>query len=446
MRIKNDIYNSNVVLNYIFKISCMGLGLISVRLVLSFLGTNLYGLWVTITSIVAWMGTGDLGIGNGLRNELSKAYASKNHLREKVLISTAVKELLKVSFMLLLIFIVIESIFFRFGILNKTLSVPMLITTTFFCINLVLGTAQSVAFSYQRSWLCSLTSCESEILTILSVLVLFHYKFDANLSLFSAVSGFCSIIPNIVLILLLHFNKSIDIKLSDIRLHLWDSSIKDSITKVGIEFFGLQLCGLVLYSTDNVIINKIISSEMVTKYSIISKVYNAGTSLFSILLIALWSAVTYYMAQNNTDWIKKKVKQLLGIWVIFSLGVVLVSAFFNPIVNIWIKDNSFFFEKELVIIFAVYCIMTACSAIFVNVINGLGRIRLQLIVAIIAAVLNIPLSIFLAKSCNMGITGIKLATLLCQALLSIIVSVQAICIIKKWSNCNNNILKENNNE
>src|SRR5436190_21085 len=50
-------------------------GIISVPLTVGYLGTERYGVWVTISTLLAWLNIADLGLGNGLLNMLSKAYA-----------------------------------------------------------------------------------------------------------------------------------------------------------------------------------------------------------------------------------------------------------------------------------------------------------------------------------------------------------------------------------
>lgn len=72
----------------IFKILSMGLSYISIPLFLKFLGKQDYGLWMTIFSIVSWIYTFDLGIGNGLRNKLSESFAKKDYINAKEYITT----------------------------------------------------------------------------------------------------------------------------------------------------------------------------------------------------------------------------------------------------------------------------------------------------------------------------------------------------------------------
>ena len=73
---KNEIdirFRNGIVFNVAIKGLSILLGLITVNIYLSYLGSSNYGLWITISSIASWAAMGDLGIGNGLRNELAKA-------------------------------------------------------------------------------------------------------------------------------------------------------------------------------------------------------------------------------------------------------------------------------------------------------------------------------------------------------------------------------------
>jgi Na+-driven multidrug efflux pump len=61
----------------------------------------------------------------------------------------------------------------------------------------------------------------------------------------------------------------------------------------------------------------------------------------------------------------------------------------------------------------IFVIIANWNNIFSYFINGVGKVRLQLYYAIFVAVLNIPLSVFLAKYVGLGITGVMIATNIC---------------------------------
>lgn len=426
---KIDNYQRNVAMNYVVKVLGIVFSLLSTRITINYLGNNLYGLWVTIASVVSWMSSGDFGVGNGLRNRYAEAYAKGDEERQKVLLATGVSTLTKISGLLLVAGLFLCEILLWFGVLQPELRAPMDITVVFFCFNLILSVSQSVAYGQQKSWYVSLAGTGMTIASLLAILLLKMMGVSANLVLFSVVHGLCSIIPNIALIGLLKKQGTNLIHLGMLQDARKD--IQKDIMGVGMNFFGIQICSIILYSTDNLIINYLIGGEAVTKYSVITKIYDTGQNLFSIMLIALWSAVTYQVAQNNISWVKKKIRQLLGIWLLYVMGVIGVSLMLNPIVKIWIGAEAQYYEPAIIILFAVYGITISFSAIFVSVTNGMNQIKAQLIVAAIGAAANIPLSIYFANNLGMGLFGIKLATLIAAILTAIVIPVQVWWILYK---------------
>ena len=403
--------HKSVFLNIFFKLIGIACSFILLRLNLFYLGASLYGLFVTITSISSWGFVGDLGIGNGLRNELTKAIAVDDYERQKSLIKTAFVMLSKVASSLFLILSVISEVFFFTNVLDSSLRGPLYITNAFFCFSFILNLSSTVAYSYQKSWMASLASTSSSIFHILVVVLLILLSVKPNLSIFALLSGIASVLGNCVIIVRLY--KYLKVLIPEGTIATYNKNYKHDIINVGIQFFVLQLSGLILYSTDNVIINKLFDSASVSKYSVINSVYNAGTMVYSLLLISLWSAVTYVAEKNNYIWIKKEIKNLIVVWWGFIIGVVIISFCFNWVVEIWLGTEAFVYEPSLIIVFALFTILNAFGSIFVNVANGLGIIKLQMICAVIGSILNIPLSILLADTCSMGLTGIRLATIIC---------------------------------
>lgn len=417
----------NVVLNYLFRGIAIVAGLFSTKINLSYLGSSLYGEWATIISISTWVNYGDLGIGNGFRNEFSKAVAENDLKRQNELIISASKTLGMLSGILFCGLIIISELLFSFHILNKSIRNPMIITNFFFCIDLYFGIARSIAYGFQKSCFVSLTQSITVVTRIIGILIL--SLFPCNLLLFAIIMGGAGVFGNIILFFLL--NNNIKVVFRENRTCQNDILIAKSIMNLGLKFFVLQLAGLVLYSSDNLIIHSYLGSEAVTNYDIISKIFLTGENLFSIILVSFWSAVTYAYAKKDYIWIKKEIVHIIYAWVFFSVGVIIISAVFNNIVYLWLGKNAITYDWAIISLFALYTIWCSFGSIFVNASNGLGRLKIQLIFSSIEAIINIPLSIFFATNLNMGIFGVKLATLCCCVGANVFVPIDIYIHLKK---------------
>ena len=420
----------NVLLNYIFRGVGILLGLYLTRVNLRYLGVSLFGVWATIASIASWINYGDFGIGNGLRNHLAEAVAKNDIDRQKALIFTGLKMLFVLSAFLFLCLILISEVIFYFRLLDSSYRLPLYITNFFFSLDLFLSIGRSIAYAQQRSYLTSFSQVFTVLFRISAVSVLTSFRADAtSLVSFSVFNGLGGIFGNMLLLVVLyvHFGKSF---FRGIR-RFYDRNLKKDVVGLGLQFFVLQLSGLILYSSDNLIINRVISSESVAKYDLITKIYNTGDSLFAIFLVSLWSAVTFAMSKSDFTWIKKEIKRGLCVWALYSLGVIIVSLCLNVFVRFWIGSAELYYEPSLVVLFAFYEILNGFSAIFINVTNGLGRLKIQMMLGVIGAVINIPLSVFFASCLSLGIFGVKLATLVCVIANRIYVPVDVLCFVNR---------------
>ena len=422
----------NVIFNYGFRGVGIILGLFSTSVNLGYLGATLFGQWATIASIASWINYGDFGIGNGFRNEFAKAVADDDKERQKKLIVSTAKMLGQLSIGLFFLLLLITEVLFVTAIMDSSLRAAMYITNFFFCLDLFFGIGRSAAYGYQKSWLTSLAQCTTVILRIVGVLILKAYP--ASLIIFAIINGMAGIIGNLTLLTVLA--KQVRIQFTKNLKEYIDNSLRKSVMGLGLQFFILQIACLVLYSSDNLIINRIIAPEAVTKYDIITKIYTTGENLFSILLISLWSAVTFAITRGDFDWVKKELNRLLKIWAVFACGVIVVSLSFNFIIKIWLGKNAIDYEWSLICLFAVYTIWGTFGSIFVNISNGLGRLKMQLMFSSVEAVVNIPLSIFFASTLGMGIFGVKLATLCCCIGANIFVPIDIVSYLRNTRNDN----------
>jgi hypothetical protein len=82
--------------------------LIAMPVVLHFIGAERFGVWVTLSSLMALSALGDLGIGNGLINAISSAHGADDRTSARTYVSSAFFMALAFSCVLLIVFAVLD--------------------------------------------------------------------------------------------------------------------------------------------------------------------------------------------------------------------------------------------------------------------------------------------------------------------------------------------------
>lgn len=428
---KRDEFIITGMLNVIVKILIYAFEFINVSIMIKYLGSMLYGEWITIITIFMWVNSCDLGIGNGLRNRLTHEIAVNDNKKIHELISTSYFVMIKMAIGLAGIGCVISFALTHIGFYQRQFLIPLYVCVLGFSMNFIVNLSRSIAYSYQKSVYVTCSQLATSVMTCVGVLLLSAIGTKQNLLLFTVVYVICMILPNIFLQFILqkaykqHYV---------IRHKYYSNEIVKSIASLGIKFFILQALSLILYSTDTIIIKIFLGGEEVTRYDIINKIFKAGNELFSVILISTWSAVTLAAARNDYLWIKKNLQKLVRLWGGFSVGVLLVMVIVNPIVSIWIRSAQYVFSLQARVVFAIHCIMLAWNGIFSNVSNGLGRLDVQLKSSLVAIVVNIPISIFLVKYMNMGFIGVKIGTILSLVCTIVPLTIDIVGFVDKKTN------------
>ncbi len=407
----------NVALSFVLRSTQIVAGLLLVPLTLNYLDATGYGIWLTLSSIVGWFRLFDVGLGNGLRNRLAEALAKGDEQVARAYISTAYFSVLLVSAAGFLMFVGINCFLNWSSILNATavangdLRLLALYVFGFFFLRLVLQLLNSIFYAIQEPALNDLMGTIGQLLNLLLVFVL--VKTTSNSLLYLGISY--SVAPVFVIFLgsLLAFSY----RLKNYRPSLgWfrRAYLKD-ILGLGGKFFLLQICGVVLYSTDNVIIAQIFSPKEVTPYQIANRYFGMVLMGFVVVVTPFWSAITEAFVKRDFAWIKRGMRKLVRLWYWAAALLVIMLLFSTDAFRVWV-GNKVRIPFVLSLVWALFVAVQTMNAIFTNFINGTGFIKLQLYVALGAAVANIPLSIVLAKFTSLGVAGVIAATLATQVI------------------------------
>ena len=78
----------NIILGLLIKGVSIAISIITVPLTLGYVSAEMYGIWLTISSIMMWLFFFDVGFTLGLKNKLAEAIAHNDTEKGKCLVST----------------------------------------------------------------------------------------------------------------------------------------------------------------------------------------------------------------------------------------------------------------------------------------------------------------------------------------------------------------------
>ena len=427
---RTAIVKKNIIASFFIKGCSIIISLLLVPLTLDYISSELYGIWLTLSSIVLWLNFFDIGFTLGLKNKLAEAIALKKWEYGKSLVSTTYFVMLLVFIPLCLLGIVLiplidwptllnVSSVYRIEI-NKALYVLLIC----FCAQMIVNVLATVVTACQKVALASLFPVLGNFLSLVVIYLLIQYSQSSLYILALSIS----LMPVIVLIIA-------SFVLYRRKLRLISPSIP-SINKVyikelwglGSKFFFMQIQVIVLYQCTNFLISNISGPESVTSYNIAYKYLGVAMMIYTIILSPLWPAFTDAFVRKDYSWMKNVYRKMTLIYVI-SVVILLFMILVAPYVyDLWIgKKANVSWGMTLAV--AIYMMIHSWDTLQVQLINGIGTIKLQTYVTFIGLILHIPLSVFLGK--YIGDIGVVCSMILINILYSLIFTIQIRKILNK---------------
>lgn len=420
----------NILANFLIKIANIFFNLLSVTLLINFLTPIQYGTWITLTSIIGWFAIFDIGIANGLRNKLTESIAKGKYKLVKIYVSTAYAIMGSILCLVIIVFIFSNNFINWIGVLNisaheaTNISSVVLITFLFFCLQLFLQTITTLLIADQRY---SQSTLISLISNIVGVCCLFIITKTTSPNLLSMALCF-GIAPVLVLVVSSLWFYTKKYKRFAPSLFFIKKNFIRGLMTLGIKFFFIQIGALILFQTSIFIANQILGQKFVVELNIQYKLFSLIIVFFGIFLAPLWSSFTDAYSKNDFEWIKKTYYKTYKLWFIIVSLTFLLFALSPYIFKVWLGSK---FESNLVNSLAMCLYVCAYTWLMMPCffLNGVGKIMLQFYLYMVCIIINIPLSIFFAKS--FGISGIICSNALIFCIMGYILSIQSKAIINK---------------
>lgn len=409
----------NIGVSMLMKPVSMVLSLIYVPIILNFLGEEKNGVWVTILQIVSAINYFDIGIGNGLRNKLAESYAKGDEEGSRKFVSnayigTAIVSLVFCTIVCGLWVLLDLGTFFKMNLPTENTTIAVVISVMFICFNFVMSLSKTSAYAVQMPGVISVFDVINQVLQI-AVSFTISRIMDGSIIVTAFIYGFITVLTNTALYFFLAKKRPF-LRPS---LKLYDKNYMKPLLTMGSGFFIIQMSTLVLNTTDNLIITKLLGAASVTTYNMPYKVFQMIVQVHAIIIMPMWSAYTAAATNKDMKWIKKTMTKINLLTILFSLGAVVLIFLFEPIAAIWLR-KTLSYDKTAILIIAVYVIVQMFSNNLSSFLCGVGRLKESTVICAIGAIMNIPLSIYFAKTLGMGQAGIILGSL-CVMSMSIII-------------------------
>lgn len=388
----------NIVGSLFVKGCSITISLLIVPLTLGYVSSDLYGIWLTLSSIIMWLNFFDIGFTLGLKNKLTEAIALGDMQRGKVLVSTT-------YFMMIAIFIplciLLEMIIPHInwasflnvtGNYNPDIIKTLHILAACLCAQMIVNVLTAVLAAYQKVALSSAFPVIGNFISLFIILLLTKYC-PPSLSLLALA---ISTIPIFVIIIASFILFSSSFKaVAPSWNFVKKKQIKD-LFNLGSKFFLIQAQIVVLYQCTNILISNLSGPSDVTSYNIAYKYITISMMILTIIMAPLWPAFTEAYTKNDYSWMKNVYNKMCKLWGGLTVIVILMIIVSPIVYQLWIGEKAHV-PLIMTVLIGIYTIVHSWDIIQVNMINGVGAIKLQTYITLIGLIVHIPLSLFLGR-------------------------------------------------
>lgn len=356
------------------------------------------GLWFTVNSVLAWILNFDLGIGNGLRNHLTRTYTEGNLEESKKYLSSAY---VSVGFVCLVVSLLFISCFkfinwnFIFNIekdivSSKALLIAVLIVFIGILMQLFLKLINSVLYAIQKSSINNFLTFVTSIITLICVLLIPSKDNDSNLINMAFIHISAVNVPLIIATIIIFTKTSLKRCLPSIKL--FSKKHAKEVLSLGGIFLFVQIEYMVIMSTNEILITWFASNEAVVEYQLYYKPFSMAGTLFALALTPIWSAVTKAFTEKNFKWISNLYKKLFILSIIGTIACFVVIPILQIFMDIWLGRGYLDVNYIYAIAFSLLSGLMMINSVLSAFANGIGELRTQAIFFGIGSIVKIPIA------------------------------------------------------
>jgi len=186
----------------------------------------------------------------------------------------------------------------------------------------------------------------------------------------------------------------------------------------GLLFFILQIAVIVGFQSDNIIIARILGVEAVAGYDVALKLSTLPAMFIGLVVVAQWPAYGEALTRGDTNWIRRTFSKTLRLSLAVAIPFAVVLLFLgDKIIGLWAGPDVIP-TMGLLAGMSAWSVLLVIGNVVSALLNGLHIVRFQAICAMLMAMGNILLSIYLVG--KIGATGAIYGTLAAYTIFTLI--------------------------
>jgi O-antigen/teichoic acid export membrane protein len=386
-------------------------GAVSLPLTVRYLGPERYGIWVTVSTTVVMLSVMDLGIASSLTNRISQAYAAGDEAAAQRFYASAFWISLAISaFLALAAWLVWPRIDWPplFHLTDSAAALEasrcVMVALGFFLLSLPLNLINRVLSGYQQTQITNYFNLLSSLLGLLAIVAVIALRG----SLLQLMIVYSTTLLAGTMVLNLWVNLRSKPWLLPVPWALSRTTMRQLLDG-GIGFFVLQLAGLVVFNSDNIVITHFAGAAEVAPYSVTWRLAGYAALLQTAVFPSLWPAYAEAYARQDYSWVRRTFWNAVRLAMGATAAAVLVIALFGRTLIRWYVGAAVVPSQPLLLAICAWTLMSAGMDLEACLLAAVNRVKWQGILSVIAAGVNLGLSIFLVK--RIGSLGVILGTI-----------------------------------
>lgn len=391
------------------RVLSVAVSLITIPILLHYLGIQRFGIWLTVSAGATWLGLLQLGLGPSLLNRLSGIGRTDGQAQRLVSTAWWLSILLGVVGLLPLVLLYeLASWSLIFNVAPGDLAIDARTLTATVWLTVAAGLPLSIPAIVLRARQEGYLANAFEVAATLArpVVLLVLVRIDTGmtgLAIGFAVMGIGIGVAAAVLVFGVR-----NPALRPARTSL-DRSLARSLLSEGVAFTGLGIAALVIMSADAIVITQVLGPAAVPPYAVPFSILTLFFGLELSMLDAVWPAYSESAARGDTNWLQSTHRTLTRTLTLGSLifGVLLV-VLGPAALTLW-AGADVVPPTSVLVVFAIIAAVQAYEIPLGRILLSLGHVRRYTLLGFLNAAVNLPVSIVLAQ--RFGITGVAIGTL-----------------------------------